>query len=68
MLLGRVRFYFITGLMFGSQPQVRRVGDKLGFNDDGSDADDDVTDDFKFADVVMIYDICRFEKVVKLIP
>jgi len=30
------------------------VGEKLGFEDDGS---------FKFKDVVLIYDICRFEKV-----
>jgi hypothetical protein len=32
---------------------VRRVGEKLGFDEDGS---------FKFEDVVLIYDICRFEK------
>ena len=37
--------------------QVKRVGTKLGFDV----TSDDVT--FKLNDVILIYDICRFEKV-----
>jgi hypothetical protein len=42
---------------------VQRVSQKLGFSTDVDDDDEDVTADLKFADVLLVYDICRFEKV-----
>ena len=39
--------------------QIKRVREKLGFEQEDNR--------FKFDDVLLVYDICRFEKVIKSI-